>query len=205
MADDATSRAGNLTVRGERTRARIVDVAAGLFFDDGVAGTSIADILEAAEVSASQVYHYFGDKEGLVRAVIAHHGHPMGDDGPLDSVAKLEAWCQRAVDLQIHRRYVGGCELGSLASELAEVNEAVRADLADAFARWEAPVRDGLRAMHARGELAPDARPDELALALLTALQGGILLTQTRRDVTPLRVSLDLVMRRVRETASAHA
>jgi TetR/AcrR family transcriptional repressor of nem operon len=46
--------------------------------------------------------------------------------------------------------------------------------------------------MHRRGEL--DGDPDELALALLCALQGGLLLTQLHRAVHPLEVTLDAML-----------
>jgi hypothetical protein len=48
--------------------------------------------------------------------------------------------------------------------------------------------------MRARGELLPAADPDALAAALLAAMQGGMLLTQTLRDAAPLRASLDAAL-----------
>ena len=48
--------------------------------------------------------------------------------------------------------------------------------------------------MHARGELPPDTDPDTLALALLAALQGGLLLTQVKRDTKPLEAALDAML-----------
>ena len=48
--------------------------------------------------------------------------------------------------------------------------------------------------MHARGELTPDTDPDTLALALLAALQGGLLLTQVKRDTKPLEAALDAML-----------
>jgi hypothetical protein len=49
--------------------------------------------------------------------------------------------------------------------------------------------------MHRRGDLT--ASPDDLALALLTALQGGLLMTQITRTVRPLEVALDTVLDRI--------
>ena len=46
--------------------------AAALIYEHGVAGTSTEDVQAAAGVSASQVYHYFGDKRSLIRAVIGY-------------------------------------------------------------------------------------------------------------------------------------
>jgi hypothetical protein len=55
-----------LTRKGQETRQRIVDAAAGLIFRQGVAHTTIDDVRAAADVSSSQLYHYFEDKTALV-------------------------------------------------------------------------------------------------------------------------------------------
>lgn len=53
----------------DETRARILEKATGLFAESGFAGTSISEIIKASKVNQRMVYHYFGDKEGLYRAV----------------------------------------------------------------------------------------------------------------------------------------
>ena len=65
-----TSGRPRLTPKGERTRARIVETAAALIHERGVAATTLEDVKVAAEVSGSQLYHYFPDKNDLVQAVI---------------------------------------------------------------------------------------------------------------------------------------
>jgi AcrR family transcriptional regulator len=171
-------------------------------FERGVAGTSTEEVQAAAAVSASQLYHYFADKRSLVRAVIAHLTEAVLDAqepflSRLDSVEALRAWRDLAVDLQRQRGCQGGCPIGSLASELSELDAGAREDLISGFGRWEGAIRDGLRAMHARGDLRPDADPDQLALATLAALQGGLLLTQLRRDTAPLEAALDAMIDRI--------
>ncbi|MNI97307.1 hypothetical protein D3C73_1559290 [compost metagenome] len=52
--------------------------------------------------------------------------------------------------------------------------------------------------MHARGEMRADADPDRLALALLTALQGGLLMTQVRKDICALEAVLDAILEHIR-------
>ena len=59
------------TAKGRRTRAAIVDAAASMMYDHGVAGTTLDDVLAASETGKSQLYHYFSDKSDLVEAVIA--------------------------------------------------------------------------------------------------------------------------------------
>jgi TetR/AcrR family transcriptional regulator, transcriptional repressor for nem operon len=188
-----------LTAKGRATRDRIVAAAATLMTDGGVASTSWEDVQKAAGVNASQLYHYFGDKQTLVRAVIAHQtrtilGAQQPLLGSLDSLQALRAWRDLIVDLQRRAHCRGGCPLGSLSGELSEAFPDCRADLAEGFEEWETSIRDGLRAMHRRGDLRRSADPDRLATALLAALQGGLLLTQVRRDTAPLVAALDTML-----------
>jgi hypothetical protein len=106
------------------------------------------------------------------------------------------------VDLQVARRAYGGCPIGSLVGQLAEADDEARADLADSFARWEDHLRSGLRSMHERGTLERRADPDELAVATLAAIQGGLLLTQTRRDPQQLAIALDAAYAHLRTYAA---
>src|SRR5207237_6882287 len=55
-----------VTSKGRATRARIVDAAARLAYERGVAGTSLDDVGLAAGVGRSQPYHYFADKGELL-------------------------------------------------------------------------------------------------------------------------------------------
>ncbi len=202
MPADEVAAAPRLTRKGQATRDRIAAAAAALMFERGVAGTSIEDVQVAAGVSPSQVYHYFRDKKTLVRAVIAVQTEAvLRSQEPLlshlDSIEALRAWRDLAVESQRGRRCQGGCPVGSLGSELADVDEEARGDVAAGFARWEQPIREGLRAMRERGELRADADPDRLGLAVLGALQGGLLLTQIRRDTLALEAALDTVLDRV--------
>ncbi|WP_275422996.1 TetR family transcriptional regulator C-terminal domain-containing protein [Paractinoplanes tereljensis] len=88
----------------------------------------------------------------------------------------------------------GECTLGSLAGELGATDEQSREDLSNGFLRWQSLLQSSLLAMRDRGELRADADLDELSLALLTALQGGTLLSQTWRDTRPLRAALNAAL-----------
>jgi TetR/AcrR family transcriptional repressor of nem operon len=191
-----------LTARGAETRLRIVVAAAALMFDKGVAETTLEDIRAAAGVSGSQVYHYFADKNALVRAVIEYQTDTVLDAqgehlDHLDSVAGLRAWRDMIVDHQRRLQCRGGCPIGALGAEVAETDEAARIAVAEGFRRWEGRIQQGIGAMHARGELPAEVDPEGLALALLAAMQGGLLLTQIQRQTQPLEVALDAMLDRI--------
>jgi len=197
-ADGAQPRA--LTPRGQATRDRIVAAAAALMYEKGVAGTRTEDIQDAAGgLSPSQIYHYFRDKRSLVQAVIAHQTETiLAMHTPmltrLDSIEALEAWRDAIIAFQQGNQCRCGCPLGSLGSELADNDAAARAQVAQGFTRWETAIHDGLAAMRDRDELLPKADPGSLASALLTALQGGLLMTQIRRDTSDLYNALTAVI-----------
>lgn len=193
-----------LTAKGQETRERIIAAAADLMAARGVAGTSTQEVEAAAGVSSSQIYHYFADKDQLVRAVISYQtDRILSVHEPLLKAAggmkALRAWRDTVIELQVTYGFAAGCPLGSLAGELSISDPAARADLAYGFRRWETAIRGVLQAMSARGELRPDADPDRLAVALLTALQGGLMLAQVHSDTIALEAALDTVLERIRQ------
>lgn len=53
------------------TRAQVLNAALDLFAHRGYFNTSVHDIQRAAGVSIGSIYHHFGDKEGLAKALHA--------------------------------------------------------------------------------------------------------------------------------------
>jgi AcrR family transcriptional regulator len=192
-----------LTPKGEATRRRIVVAAAHLMARRGVAEATLEEVRAAAGVSGSQIYHYFAGKQALVRAVIEHQTRKiLGDQGNApDSLPALRAWRDAQVARQRRAGCRGGCPIAVLGAEVGERDPAARIAVADGFRQWTEALRDGLRVMRARGELAATADPERLALALLAALQGGLLVSQMQRSTRPLRAALDAVLDRIESLA----
>jgi TetR/AcrR family transcriptional regulator len=66
----------------ERTRARILAAALKEFAAQGFAGARVDAIARRAAINKRMLYHYFGDKEGLFRAVLRR------------KIAERQAWAQ---------------------------------------------------------------------------------------------------------------
>ena len=194
-----------VTDKGRATRDRILDAATALISEHGVARTTLDDVRAATKVSKGQLYHYFADKDDLIHAVIDRTIHQVLGAQPrladLSTWTAISSWFDDLVQLQVDRHAVGGCPIGSLAGELAETDELTRAELAAGFDRWEAPLRHGLEQMRAEGKLRRNADPARLATATLAAIQGGLVLTQTRRDPQQLRIALDAALAYLRSFA----
>jgi TetR/AcrR family transcriptional repressor of nem operon len=196
MRSEAHDRPG-LTPKGERTRGRIVDAAARLIYERGVAGTTLEDIRTAAGVSGSQLSHYFAGKDELVQAVIGRQAESIAGNqrqADLGSPGGLRAWRDMVIAQAKSSAGKGGCPLGSLAGQLAENDERARALIAAGFGEWSAAITDGLRRLHAAGHLPAGTDPDDLAVTLLAVLQGGLLLAQVQRDAGLLETAVDTLL-----------
>jgi TetR/AcrR family transcriptional repressor of nem operon len=196
MVHDRSDRP-RLTPKGERTRTRIVGQAARLIHERGVAGTTLDDVKAAAEVSGSQMYHYFPDKDELVGAVIDHQADTIVNNqrrADLASSKGLRDWRDMVVTEAKRTEARGGCPLGSLGGQLAETDPEARALIAAGFERWSTAISSGLQTLRADGQLAPAIDPEDLAITLLAALQGGLLLAQVQRSTRPLETAIDTIL-----------
>ena len=186
-----------LTPKGERTRARIVEEAAVLIHERGVAGTTLDDVKAAAEVSGSQLYHYFPDKNDLVQAVIDYQADATVSNqrhADLGSVEGVQAWRDMVITAAERVQAKGGCPLGSLGGQLAESDPEARSLIAAGFERWTTEISEGLRSLQASGQLPPGLDPDDLAVTLLATLQGGLLLAQVQRSTRPFETAVDTLL-----------
>jgi TetR/AcrR family transcriptional regulator, transcriptional repressor for nem operon len=199
VATKARTPARRLTARGAATRARIVDAAASLVYERGTAGTSLDDVMAATGTSKSQLYHYFADKDALICEVIrAQLGRIIAaQEAGLHEVSSwegLQRWCDHFVTATRATQGAGGCPLGSLVGELADQSEPARRVLAQCFAEWQSYLSEGFAAMRSNGELAAQADPAELALTVMSALQGGLLMAQATRTARPLELALNMAL-----------
>ncbi len=105
------------------------------------------------------------------------------------------------VEVRADRACPGGCPLGSLASELADLDEPARGQLFDAFVAWEQLLTDGLARMVDAGTLRADANTRDLAVSVTASLQGGLLLAEIDRSTRPLEVALDAAIAYLRSFA----
>jgi TetR/AcrR family transcriptional repressor of nem operon len=188
-----------LTARGAKTRARIVASAAELMHVKGVAATTVDDVLAATGSSKSQFYHHFESKEALVRAVVDHVGQTVLDRereslGNVSTLRGLRRWRDALVQSNALRHGAYGCALGALASEVSDHDDLARRALSQLFAEWRGLLADVLRRLQADGVLKPEVSADQLATGLMGALQGGYMLAQAERDVSPMATSIDMAL-----------
>jgi TetR/AcrR family transcriptional regulator, transcriptional repressor for nem operon len=189
------------TRRGRESRDRILERAAELVAEHGLDRLTLEEVQAAAGVSKSQLYHYFADRDELVEAVVALRCEQVAIGlrqafATVSTVDELEGAVGGFV--AAYEQQPAACPIGSLASSVADRHEGARLRTVDGFATWEGLYAAALERMRERGELRADASPTELATALLASIEGGLLLSQTRRDPRTLRVAVDAALAHIR-------
>ena len=181
-----------LTAKGRATRDRIVQAAAQLIVTEGLSASNMENVRKAASVSGSQLAHYFADKSALIRAVIRRqigvvldfHRQPGLRD--LDSFDDFERW------IDLNMRYLrrigtsgGTPTYHALTAQLAKSDDATRGTLAAGYWQWVELLESAIQRMKAKGVLTASADPRRLALAIISAHQGGATLAFTYREEWP--------------------
>jgi AcrR family transcriptional regulator len=190
------------TGRGRASRERIVERAAELFAKRGIAATSVDEVLAAAGAGKGQFYHYFRSRDELAAAavglrcaqVVAGLTEALGD---VSTLAGLEQALAGFV-AGFEEAGMPGCPIGTLSAEVAGRNEEARRQAAAGFDAWERLLAQALERMRQRGELRAGAPPSVLATGLLASLEGGMALSQARRDMASLRVAVEAGLAQVR-------
>jgi len=195
-----------MTRRGRASRERIVERAADLFAERGIAATSVDEVLAAAGAGKGQFYHYFRGRDGRAAAAVGYRCARVVAGltralGEVSSLAGLEQALAGFID-GFEQGGMPGCPIGTLATEVAGRNEEARLQAAAGFDAWERLLADTLERMRQRGELRADAPPAVLATGLLASIEGGMVLSQARKDMTSLRVAVDAGLAHLRTFAN---
>lgn len=176
-----------MTREPSAAREKLLASAVRMLASRGYHGSGTTDMLNDAQVPSGVLYHHFGSKERLAVAAIAKVGAEVliefdtALSAPGGVVARCEAvlagWERRLTDSD----FTAGCPVAPTALEAAGRVPALQEAAAAVYRSWlnrltETLVAEGHRPAHAR----------HLAVSLLAAVEGALLLAQTLRSVEPL-------------------
>ena len=200
---------GQLTAKGKATRNRIVEGAAAVLREKGVASATLDDVMARTRTSKSQLFHYFpaGKDELLVAVAQFEADQILEDQQPyLSCLDSWEAWASwRDTVIKRYEAQGDACPLGSLFQQIGRSTPGARAIMIELTRQWQGSLAAGIRSLQASGRLPADVDVEARSAALLAAIQGGvsILLATGRSD--HLRAALDQGIADLRRTGSTVA
>jgi TetR/AcrR family transcriptional repressor of lmrAB and yxaGH operons len=175
--------------RAPDSKEKTVVAAVKLFSQRGYHGTALNDILDAGGSPRGSLYFHFprGKEEigeaasGLageaVRQVIANAAETS------DNIEDFLTSIVQTMALNLERSaYSEGCPIATVALETAAQSEILGAAARTAFQSWEQELKHGLERF---GMKTGDA--DLVATAVLSQIEGALLLARTYRNLEPMR------------------
>ena len=186
---------------GTATRTRILDAAQRLVLEQGFAGTSVDDVIVAAETTKGGFFHHFASKQELARVLVERYVEDdlrLLDDlfdraerlsrDPLQQLLLFVALQEEAADQLASEQ--PGCLYASFCYERDLVDEATRNLIADAVIAWRTRTRAKLDEVVA---LYPPRLPvdlDALADEGLAVFEGAYVLSRALDEPQLLRGQL---------------
>ena len=166
------------------TRDRILDTTAELFRRYGYTGTGLKQIVAQANAPFGSIYHFFqGGKQHLGEEVIRRSGRMYQElveavfDGAPDIVTGTSDVFTGAAAVLQETDYVDACPIETVALEVASTNEPLRRATAEVFESWIASATNRLAEAGIE-----QGRARELAIAIITSLEGAFVLSRAMRS-----------------------
>jgi AcrR family transcriptional regulator len=171
-------------------RERMVLSAAQLVRIHGVGATGMRDVVAHAEAPRGSLQHYFpGGKDQLIAEAVAWAGgyaarrvariaDKLEDPTPGNL---FEAMAAQWRDEFTAQGYDAGCPLVATVADAAATSDDLREAVGKAFDGWQRPVASTLEEYGV-----PVGRSASLAVLMLSALEGAIVLARAHQDVAPL-------------------
>ena len=162
------------------TRERILYATAELFRRQGYTGTGLKQVVAEADAPFGSLYHHFpGGKQQLADEVIRGAGAffqalvvAVYDEEPTPE-ASVRAVFEGAAETLMATDFQDACPIATIALEVASTDDVLRRATAEVFEQWTVALTERL------GDR-------ELALGVISALEGGFVLCRARRTVEPM-------------------
>ena len=170
-ADSASATESRAMLKGQQTKATIVDAAMGLATHLGLEGLSIGVVAEVTQMSKSGVFAHFGSREELQISVVREYFNQFEQEVfyPALSAPRglprvrvmFDNWMRLMVD-----EVQAGCIFISGAAEFDDRPGPVRDALASSVKTWLTAVRRAIVQAREMGHLPADSDEHQIAFEL---------------------------------------
>lgn len=193
--------------KAERTRQFIIEKAAPIFNQKGVAGTSMSDIMEATKLAKGGLYGNFESKEALCLEVFNYLSGLTHD-----AVTKLISEAPTAkeklfalldyYDNKLLKNATGGCPILNFGTEADDTNPLMRQKVNESITRFKNRFSKIITDGKQTGEFTANFDADLFALKAFTMIEGAILICKVQNTSRHLHVIVDLLKKEIEQFIS---
>lgn len=162
----------------DKTKTKILEVASSIFHQKGYNGTSLSDILAAAEVSKGALYHHFSNKQELLYAVFDEvYRHlfldrwqsVLSSDDPLENVAQVVL---NMANEGSDEEMCCGCPIHNISAELAATDDGLRQRVDNLYCDLTSIIKKGVERAKELQQVPQTVDSQRVALLFMCSLNG---------------------------------
>ncbi len=178
------------------TREKILSSGVQVLLEKGYNGAGLKEILAAAGVPKGSFYHFFKSKEEFGKQVLDVYSDqfkPILQAYLIDStespLERLQIFFDAMIDhFDREQACKGGCLVGNLAQELADVNESMRTHTLGIMDAWTQYFQRCLDDAKREGQLPDSTDTKQLGEFILNSWEGALLKMKVETTTEPLKV-----------------
>lgn len=183
--------------KADRTRQFIIEKTAPIFNEKGYAGTSINDLTQATGLTKGSIYGNFENKDEVALAVFDYNHNKVTEYIKAKLMATENSIERLLVYPAVYRNYLKipflrtGCPILNTATEADDTHPVLKEKAANALSFWKMAVENQVKRGIARGEIKPDTNPAEIAVILISLIEGAFMQAKVTGRTTELRIAMD--------------
>lgn len=182
--------------KAERTKQFIVEKTAPVFNAKGYAGTSINDLMNATGLSKGSIYGNFENKDEVALAAFDYNF------GKITAYLKSKiSATENAVERLLmyprtFRNFLtlpflqAGCPVLNTSTEADDTHPLLREKAANALISWKKSIENQVKRGMERKEIKPDTNPTEVAVILISMIEGALMQAKVSGKTTELKIAM---------------
>jgi TetR/AcrR family transcriptional repressor of nem operon len=170
-------------------KERLLRQGMKLFYAEGFHGTTVDAVLASAGVPKGSFYHHFGSKDVFGQAVLDRYLEFQIDlfdkwaaKKNLSTSAKLVGYFKEISQIFVKSGYQRACLAGKFSTEVAAASDSFRELLSAGMQLWKSRIVELLAAGQTAGDVRQDRTAEDLADAVLSLIQGSLVIALSTRD-----------------------
>ncbi|MFT3751134.1 MAG: TetR/AcrR family transcriptional regulator [Agriterribacter sp.] len=183
--------------KAEKTRLFIIEKTAPIFNEKGYAGTSLNDLTQATGLTKGSIYGNFKNKDEVALAVFDFNHSRVTEYIKAKLLATENAIERLLVYPQVYRNYLKipflqtGCPILNTATEADDTHPRLREKAANALSFWKKAVENQVKRGIVRGEIKADTNPAEIAVILISLIEGAFMQAKVTGRSPELKTAMD--------------
>lgn len=188
--------------KAERTRQFIIEKAAPIFNQKGIAGTSMSDIMEATKLAKGGLYGNFDSKEALCLEVYTYLTN-LTHDAVTKNINEAATAKERLYallnfyDNRLLASNLGGCPILNFGTEADDTNPLIKQRVNETINRFKNRFIKIINDGKANNEFSADFDAELYALKAFTMIEGAILISKVQNNLQHLHTIIGLLKKEI--------